>query len=580
MLLYALPFVKVAVTGGAASGVADTLYQYVRKTKFTKRKGKKSSWDAERTAKVAMGATVMGPLLAFPAMAMGTVGFSNAAGIVAALAITEGMAGVPFYKAYTDERVLGSFKAQLPLLVSIAGLGTLAATSAMALSVGHVSVWTNPEMAAAFFPESVVFTFGMGCTSFLYYCFVHQACLTLQTDMPKKMNPTIRTARWLGQISAASLMAMTLMPVTTNPFMHAMAQNGFFLGGTGFQCLTTYALAHSNTTRQSNQNQRVLCNATFLTGALLSSTFAQTGHLGVATGLQVMSGASWIAYFVACRSEFEGLAGRSFDVSSGSESEEELPRGARKNKKKLMKKKKAAGLLGGTSDSDSDVPKPELNLKPAIKKVPKESESDGSGAEGPSAEPKAKAVDSEDENDNDGFQDWQFGKPKRAAKAAVAARSDDDESEVVVGAKAISKKKSEEAGKKEDATPVAGAIDYSQYLKKKKAAQEDSSSPLAGTNGGAKAAQEDSSSPLAGTNGGAKATPSSVSVPPPSMSIESDNDDNAIAPQREDDDTVATPARSAPKVSPRAACEEENGDAVPASQKPQQPKKKKYASLV
>lgn len=49
-----VPFVKVAVASGVTAGVGDTVFQWAKNLKYSKKKrsGKADSWDAERTCKV------------------------------------------------------------------------------------------------------------------------------------------------------------------------------------------------------------------------------------------------------------------------------------------------------------------------------------------------------------------------------------------------------------------------------------------------------------------------------------------------------------------------------------------------
>lgn len=310
-MFYAVSFVKTAVSLSVAAGIGDSVYQIINNKKFNKRNAK-ASWNGSQTAKVALAAAALGPVIATPYSLLAHPNVGNLIATSLSFAVAEATV-MPLLYLWKDNHIR-HFKPYLPLLLVGTGVGSLACSAVLSAVFGHLAFGSNIAAFGCAFPENIVFVLGLGTSSFLYYSLIHQIGLTSVSTYPEEMHALVGYSQLAGMVSAAGLFTVAMFPIDTYPFLNLIGADVFFLSGILYQLMLTYQMhAYSLEQDLSTQEETLLrvrlgINAVTMGSAFLVQPFISSGNAPMAAGMQLASCLAWAFYFATYHDEFQELS--------------------------------------------------------------------------------------------------------------------------------------------------------------------------------------------------------------------------------------------------------------------------------
>eukprot|EP01012_Entosiphon_sulcatum_P029071 TRINITY_DN35332_c0_g1_i1.p1 TRINITY_DN35332_c0_g1~~TRINITY_DN35332_c0_g1_i1.p1 ORF type:complete len:367 (-),score=50.41 TRINITY_DN35332_c0_g1_i1:60-1160(-) len=241
MPLYVLPLIKCASLTGCALGVSDTLYQYLKKRKAVKAlEPPNRVWNADRTAKVAIGGLVAGPLIGAPFIWVQHLGLPQLFDVLGSVVVSELIVSPLIFFAGTGRTRY--FKPYIPLTLLGTGIGGVTAAAIISTSLLHEKPFADLSLYGVYSPEAIVFTAGLASAAFIYYCYSHQYAINYRSEVPYQRR-LINAGAWVGAISAAGLLTMGIVDTSSFHLAHKIAADTFIIGGSIHQLSLTYQTA-------------------------------------------------------------------------------------------------------------------------------------------------------------------------------------------------------------------------------------------------------------------------------------------------------------------------------------------------
>eukprot|EP01012_Entosiphon_sulcatum_P065866 TRINITY_DN94881_c0_g1_i1.p1 TRINITY_DN94881_c0_g1~~TRINITY_DN94881_c0_g1_i1.p1 ORF type:complete len:403 (+),score=49.17 TRINITY_DN94881_c0_g1_i1:145-1353(+) len=242
-----LPLVKIASVAGFTLGVGDSVVQWARGRNMPRRlarvmpgqqggaggsrQSNRSSgsgsggkalatWDCGHSVRVAIAGAAIGAFVGAPFMLIDHSFLECLGGF----AITEAML-VPLVLG-AGTRSMRRVTAQVPVLLISATVAGVAASAVVGLAYGHVPAFAFLRDLAVSGPENIILSYGLGCASFLYFCFAQQEAIWLKQDQPGQRVPVTLSAMF-GGLGSISLLVNSV--VSPGSIAHPLFGD-FFLG--------------------------------------------------------------------------------------------------------------------------------------------------------------------------------------------------------------------------------------------------------------------------------------------------------------------------------------------------------------